>query len=76
MSVVVYSKSNCPQCTQTKKMLEKLGVDFKEESLEDEKNAEKLAEFKSQGISSAPVVVSDKGTWGGFKMDKIKSLAV
>jgi len=34
-----------------------------------------LERFKEMGHQAAPIVVTDKKTWSGFRIEKIKSLA-
>lgn len=81
VQVTVYSKPNCPQCTQTKKRLEKLEIPFTEESVLDH-----LEEFKQRGHLAAPVViVTDEGyihggvhlpmdEWSGHRDSNINAL--
>jgi glutaredoxin-like protein NrdH len=57
----------------TKNMMNKLGIEFEEQSLED--NPVQLDLFKAQGFTSAPIVTTDTKTWSGFRHDKITSLA-
>jgi glutaredoxin-like protein NrdH len=57
----------------TKKEFTKLGIKYTEENLEE--NIGALETFKQQGFMSAPIVVTDKDIWSGFRLDKIKSLA-
>lgn len=71
--VTVYTKSNCVQCDQTKKQLDKLGVHYSEVNLEE--NFDKLEEFKSRGLLAAPIVTTDIKEWSGFRIDKIAGLA-
>lgn len=73
--IVMYTKSNCVQCRQTKLFLEKAGIDFDVVDLE--QDAAALAKVKSMGFSAAPVVQVEGGdTWAGFdpiKLNKLKS---
>lgn len=70
----VYSKPHCGQCDMTKVALTKHGFEYDELQLMD--NEDKLAEFKAQGIASAPVVVWPDGEiWAGFRPDRIKARA-
>lgn len=73
MLIQVWTTQNCVQCMQTKKQFDKLGIRYDEMALE--QHPEKLDEFKAQGFMSAPIVVTDRKTWTGFRLDKIKSLA-
>ncbi len=75
MKVTVWTKSHCPQCVMTKKLLRSEGVDFVEADLE--ADPEQLAAFKEEGLLQAPVVVlgEDGRRWTGFRPDLIKELA-
>lgn len=74
MKVSIWTKSVCVQCEQTKKLMDKYGIEYVEESLED--NPLMVEGFRQQGLLSAPIVVTDTGLrWSGFRMDKIKALA-
>lgn len=72
MEITVWTKSNCVQCTQTKKELTKRGIEFVEKNLED--NPEQMQKFIEDGYMSAPIVTTDVKTWSGFRIDKIASL--
>lgn len=72
--VTVYTKSNCVQCDQTKRYLDRAGIGYTEEDLMSEKNAAQLAYFQAEGFAAAPIVVTDIGTWSGFRLDKLKGL--
>jgi glutaredoxin-like protein NrdH len=56
----------------TKRTFDKLGIRYDEMALE--QHPEKLAEFKSMGYLAAPIVVTDRKIWSGFRLEKIKSL--
>jgi len=73
MQVTVYTVPNCPQCSTTKRMMDKKGIKYEEVALQD--NPEKLEEFKAQGLTSAPIVTTDIKVWSGFRFEKIESLA-
>lgn len=73
MKVTVWTKSSCVQCEQTKKQLDKLGIAYEEQNLEE--NPLVLEGFKAQGLLSAPIVTTDTKAWSGFRLDKIQSLA-
>lgn len=74
MSITVWVKSDCVQCEQTKKMFDKLGVDYLVQSLEE--NPLMVEGFREQGLMAAPIVITDTGMrWSGFRLDKIQSLA-
>lgn len=72
--VTVYSKPNCPQCTDTKNMLDRLDVAYEE--IDITRDAAAMKKVMSLGHRSAPVVETPDGrSWAGFKRDKIESLA-
>ena len=70
-TVTVYSKPACPQCTMTKKALEKNGIAFEEVALLPETHEQ----FASKGFRSAPIVVAGEKSWAGFQPDLINDLA-
>jgi glutaredoxin-like protein NrdH len=74
MSVIVYTNPNCVQCEQTKKFLDKEGIEYTVENLQSDDNYEKLVEFVNQGFKSAPIVVTDTETWSGFKPEKLGAI--
>lgn len=74
MAVTVYTNPNCVQCEQTKKYLDKEGIEYTVENLQSDENYEKLVEFVNQGFKAAPIVVTDTETWSGFKLDKLKEI--
>lgn len=70
MSVIIYSTANCAQCEQTKKAFKKAGVPFSELRVDE---SEAVADHvKELGYTQAPVVVTDFGSWSGFRPDRIK----
>jgi glutaredoxin-like protein NrdH len=73
MEVKVWTKSNCVQCEQTKKLFAKEGVKYTEYNLEE--NLDQLETFKEQGLLAAPIIESEIGTWSGFRIDKISDLS-
>ncbi|APT91996.1 glutaredoxin [Corynebacterium phocae] len=74
MSITVYTKPACVQCTATKKALDRAGLDYElvDISLDDEARDFVMA----LGYTSAPVVMAKGEHWSGFRPDRIKSLAV
>jgi glutaredoxin-like protein NrdH len=68
VSITVYTRPDCIQCTYTKRELDKHGVAYSEVELTDE-----LADqFREQGMTNAPVVVTDTEKWCGFRIDKLR----
>ena len=74
MSVTIYTNPNCVQCEQTKKFLDKEGIEYNVENLQAEENYDKLVAFVEQGFKSAPIVVTDTETWSGYKPDKLGAI--
>ena len=70
--VTVFSKNNCFPCRITKEQLEKLGVPFKVERVDE--NPEAMDQIKELGYLQVPVVVTPDGHWSGLQPDKIKAL--
>lgn len=73
MSITVYTKPSCVQCTATKRALAKAGLSYSEVDLT--QDAEALEAVKALGYQSAPVVFADGDHWAGFRPDKIKAIA-
>lgn len=74
MSVIVYTKPDCPPCNATKKYLTRDGIEFTEVDLTNNEEAYNLV--TSLGYKYTPVVVSGSNHWSGFRPDKIASLRV
>lgn len=72
-TIVYHIGPACVQCNQTKKMMTKLDIDFREVDLREE--PELTEKFKAEGHMSAPIVTSSIGTWSGFRLDLIQDLA-
>ncbi len=72
-TIVYHIGPACVQCNQTKKMMTKLDIDFREVDLREE--PELTEKFKAEGLMSAPIVTSAIGTWSGFRLDLIQDLA-
>jgi len=70
VSVIIYTLPNCAQCDQTKKAFERAGVPFGELKIDDSEDL--MRQVKEMGYMSAPVVVTDFGSWSGFRPDRIK----
>lgn len=73
-AITVYTKPDCPQCTMTKKQLDKLGIEHQVVDVTADPDAH--AYVTGLGYQSAPVVVVNDGErhWGGFSPDKLKGL--
>lgn len=69
----VYTKPACVQCEQTKKLLDKNGVEYTTVDItQDQEAFEKLL---SMGFKAAPVVITADDSWAGFNPDKINAIA-
>jgi glutaredoxin-like protein NrdH len=62
----------CVQCTQTKREFDKRGIIYSERDLR--RNPKAVQRFLELGLTSAPIVETDLKKWGGFRLEKIKSL--
>jgi glutaredoxin-like protein NrdH len=73
MTVTVYTKPSCVQCTATYRALNAKGIEFEifDVSIDDKA----LQTVKDLGYLQAPVVISDGEHWSGFRPDKIDELA-
>ncbi len=69
----VYTKPACVQCDMTKRMLDKLEIDYDTVDITQDDSA--LEMVMSMGFKSAPVVITDSDSWAGFQPDKINALA-
>ncbi|EJC75897.1 glutaredoxin-like protein NrdH [Rhizobium hidalgonense] len=73
MSVTVYSKPACVQCTATYRALDRLGVDY--DIIDISEDAEALDRVRSLGYMQAPVVIAGERHWAGFRPDMISALS-
>jgi glutaredoxin-like protein NrdH len=75
--IILYSKANCVQCTQTKKMLDQLTVEYKVIDLTTSESDYKYV-TEELGYKSAPVVIVFNAiggiakSWAGFNPELIK----
>lgn len=74
MSVVVYTKPGCPQCTATKRSLDRSRVPY--DSVDVTADPAARETVLALGYTTLPVVVGDDGQhWAGFRPDRITALA-
>lgn len=72
--VTLFSKPNCPQCTQTKTMLTNASIEYMEVDLT--RSPAAMKRVMSMGYRSAPVVLTDDGRhWAGFQRSELLRLA-
>ena len=75
MSIIVYTKPECNNCDQTKRRLNKHGIEYTTVDVTEDAAAR---EFVTDGLGyrQMPVVVVDESTrWSGFRIDAIDKLA-
>jgi glutaredoxin-like protein NrdH len=72
--LTVHTLPNCPQCTMTKKLLDREGIPYDVVKLED--HPELMAKFKDEGLLQAPIIVvgHDGRRWTGFLPAEIMKL--
>jgi glutaredoxin-like protein NrdH len=71
--VTVYTKPSCVQCDATKRMMDKLKIEYK--TVDITVDTEAFEMIIAKGFKSAPVVITDDDSWAGFNPDKISELA-
>ena len=73
MTITVYSKPACVQCTATTRALDARGLSYDVIDLtEDEAAMERVVAL---GYRQAPVVIAGDAHWAGFRPDMIGRLA-
>ena len=72
MTITVYSKPSCVQCTATYRALDRAGLSYDVVDLSADERA--LAQVMELGYQQAPVVFADDEHWAGFRPDRIKAL--
>jgi glutaredoxin-like protein NrdH len=70
--ITVYTKPACVQCEATKRMMDKLSIDYN--TVDITLDTEAFDMLISKGYKSAPVVITDNDSWAGFNPDKISGL--
>jgi glutaredoxin-like protein NrdH len=73
MTVTVYSKPACVQCTATTRALDRHGIDYTIIDVSEDMNAYDLVQ--GLGYRQVPVVVAGETHWAGFRPDMISALA-
>jgi glutaredoxin-like protein NrdH len=73
MSVTVYSKPACVQCTATYTKLDNLGINYDVIDISQDQEAREYV--MSLGHLAAPVVIAGDDQWAGYNPDKIVKLA-
>ena len=70
--ITVYTKPACVQCEATKRMMDKLKIDYA--TVDVTVDTEAFEMLMEKGFKSAPVVMTDNDAWAGFNPDKISGL--
>jgi glutaredoxin-like protein NrdH len=70
--VTVYTKPSCVQCEATKRMMDKLKIEYSTVDISVDTDAFDM--IVAKGFKSAPVVMTDNDSWSGFNPDKISGL--
>jgi glutaredoxin-like protein NrdH len=70
--ITVYTKPACVQCEATKRMMDKLSIDYN--TIDITLDTEAFDMLISKGYKSAPVVITDNDSWAGFNPEKISGL--
>ncbi|MBL4916827.1 glutaredoxin-like protein NrdH [Szabonella alba] len=73
MTITVYSKPACVQCTATTRALDAKGIVYSLIDLTEDADA--MERVTSLGYRQAPVVVAGESHWAGFRPDMIGRLA-
>lgn len=76
MTVTVYTKPSCPQCTATTKHLAKLQLEYPDLEI-DERSIDDavLLRAEAAGIMSAPIIEAiGFAPFGGYRPDRLNAL--
>lgn len=74
MTITVYSKPSCVQCTATYRALDKQGLDYTIVDLSIDETS--MDYVRGLGYQQAPVVVAGDDHWSGYRPDRIKAAAL
>ena len=72
MSVVIYTLPSCVQCDTSKRMMNRLGIEYKEIDMSKDEAA--VEYVKELGYTAAPIIVNGTTHWSGFRMEMINGL--
>ncbi|MCI5038222.1 glutaredoxin-like protein NrdH [Donghicola eburneus] len=73
MSITVYSKPACVQCTATTRALDAKGIHYDVVDLSEDSDA--MTRVTELGYRQAPVVIAGSDHWSGFRPDMINQLS-
>ncbi|MEY8292600.1 glutaredoxin domain-containing protein [Carnobacteriaceae bacterium 52-44] len=75
MTITVYSKSGCPECTFTKKYLEAENISYEEKRVD--LNETYLEEVVLLGYRTLPVVkINEDETFTGYRPERLENLVL
>lgn len=72
MTITVYSKPACVQCTATTRALDARGLAY--QIIDLTKDTDAMEQVQKMGYRQAPVVVAGEDHWAGFRPDMIGRL--
>ena len=72
MSVVIYTLPSCVQCDTSKRMMQRLGIEYEEIDMSKDETA--VEYVKELGYTAAPIIVNGSTHWSGFRMEMINGL--
>ena len=72
MSVVIYTLPSCVQCDTSKRMMNRLGIEYEE--IDMSKDDAAVEYVKELGYTAAPIIVNGSTHWSGFRMEMINGL--
>lgn len=72
MSVVIYTLPSCVQCDTSKRMMQRLGIEYEEIDMSKDETA--VEYVKELGYTAAPIIVNGTTHWSGFRMEMINGL--
>lgn len=73
LTITIYSRPACVQCTATYRALDNEGLDYTIVDITRDSDAHDYV--RGLGYRQAPVVVAGDDHWAGFRPDRIKALA-
>ena len=73
MTITVYSKPACVQCTATTRALDARGLSY--DVIDLTEDAQAMERVMALGYRQAPVVIAGDAHWAGFRPDMIGRLA-
>ncbi|MFC3629721.1 glutaredoxin-like protein NrdH [Paracoccus angustae] len=73
MTITVYSKPACVQCTATTRALDARGLSY--DVIDLTEDAQAMERVMALGYRQAPVVIAGESHWAGFRPDMIGRLA-